>query len=117
MRLHVGGHIARGETVGQVCGLCGTLCSHPVKIIHSSGTGHLQTYKSKSGCKYFSDFSSKSAINNIKGRMWRPVECDVCANGSIFWNYNLEAHYKDRHSFIVCPLIIDEEERLIMKTS
>jgi len=113
MRLHVGAHIVRGETTGPVCGFCGTLCGHAVKIKFSSGTGVNRTYKAYSGCKYFSDFSMKSAKSYLKGNPCtnRPIECAICSN--VFWSYNLFSHYTSSHSFMECPL---KEEKKLMLT-
>ncbi len=116
MRLHVGAHVVRGETKGQVCGFCGVMCNSPVSIVFSSGSGVSRTYKAFSGCKYFSDFSMKSSTNFLKGNPCtnRPVNCEACANDSVFWSFNLLEHYKDRHSFLECPIKMCESEKSIM---
>jgi len=103
-------------TTGPVCGFCGTLCGHAVKIKFSSGTGVNRTYKAYSGCKYFSDFSMKSAKSYLKGNPCtnRPIECAICSN--VFWSYNLFSHYTSSHSFMECPLIMSKEEKKLMLT-
>ena len=116
MRLHIGAHIVKKGTHGPVSGFCGIVCNNPVSIIFSQGTGVNRIYKAFSGCKYFSDFSMKSTKNYLKGNPCtnRQVECEACANGSVFWSYNLEYHYKDRHSFMNCPLKMSVTETDIM---
>jgi len=116
MRLHVGAHIVRKDTLVPVCGFCGVVCNSPVSIVFSSGTGVNRTYKAFSGCKYFHDFSMKSALNFSKGNPCtnRPVECEACANGSVFWSFDLHFHYQERHPFLDCPITMCEKEREAM---
>ena len=116
MRLHVGTHIVKGDTRGPVCGFCGTLFAIPVKRQFSSGTGVNRTDNAFCGCKYFCDFSLKAAESHLKGNPCtnRPVECKACSNGSVFWSYNLMAHYTDSHQFTQCPLVMSQEKKKIM---
>jgi len=65
-------------------------------------------YGPKSYCSYYTDIS-KRAENKSYPCFNRPVICEQFQD--CYSSYNLIEHYKIKHSGIMCPYQIPEEER------
>ncbi len=75
----------------------------------------IDTWSTKSNCKYLYEFSLKSAEKSNKNTPCtnRPVKCDICQPPlNIIWTCNLKAHYSSLHSHVEIPSygIIEENE-------
>ena len=94
MRSHVGAHILKGHFLPHpnLCGFCGKNNCNTILYI-SPG---IDTWSTKSNCKYFYGFSLKWAEKSNKNTPFtnRPVKCDICEPPlNIIWTYNLKAQY------------------------
>jgi hypothetical protein len=95
MRVHIAVHFAKEEIEKDehLCGYCGQIgCS--IAIVKTSGNGVRATFGPQSDCLLFREFSLKPAEGS-KICTNRPINCEIC--NAVFWSYNLEQHYFNKH--------------------
>ena len=112
LRTHVGVHILKTK-IANVCGFCGLQgCS--VTLIVASGRGNTATMAASSNCEYLIKFSLKAAARSMKTGPCTNTPV-VCPHGKdVQWSYNMEYHYKNKHSDHPTPNMVTDDERRLM---
>ena len=111
MRNHIGFHIVHNDCSPDPhrCGYCGEIGCN-IDLVVTSGYGRNVKYGPRSDCEYYTDISKRADNKFVKSYPCsnRPVKCEQCE--TVYWSYNLTAHYSKTHPNIECPTQISSEE-------
>ena len=108
---HFGFHIFHNDCSPDphCCGYCGEIGCN-IDLVVTSGYGRNVKYGPRSDCEYYTDISKRADNKFVKSYPCsnRPVKCEQCE--TVYWSYNLTAHYSKTHPNIECPTQISSEE-------